>query len=212
MALTLYVGSKAVLVVVVAAVSRARACTRELRDAHDPPRSGGHQDDLAKVTPAARVPVLHDDQLVIWDSLAIIELRPRAPPEASCGRPIAHSAPRTRAIAAEMHSGFAALRTHMPMEPRRAQARRRPARPRCSPTSRACTQIWRERLAAGKGPVPVRRVRRGRCDVRAGDRRASSPTRSISTRRLERTSNAMYALPGDEAVARRRGDRAVSGG
>jgi glutathione S-transferase len=70
-------------------------------------------------SPNARVPALHVGDEVIWDSLAICEtvnerwLSDRGWP----------SEPRTRAAArsavAEMHSGFAALRSQMPLDCRR---------------------------------------------------------------------------------------------
>jgi glutathione S-transferase len=69
--------------------------------------------------PAGRVPVLVDDGLVVWDSLAILEyLAERWPeaglwPEDRAARAIARSA------SAEMHAGFAALRAAMPMNVRK---------------------------------------------------------------------------------------------
>lgn len=69
---------------------------------------------------AARVPVLLDGELTIWDSLAICEY---AAEQAGRGWP---AEPRLRAHArsgvCEMHSGFAALREQLPMNIR---ARRR---------------------------------------------------------------------------------------
>lgn len=65
------------------------------------------------VAPNARVPCLHDGDAVVWDSLAIMEyLAERHPgvwPADAGARAWARSA------AAEMHSGFAALRTVCPM-------------------------------------------------------------------------------------------------
>ena len=70
---------------------------------------------LLDYSPSARVPVLIDDQRVVWDTLAICEyiseqyLSGRGwPSNPSCRA-------RARAITAEMHSGFVALRTAMPM-------------------------------------------------------------------------------------------------
>ncbi|GAA5176387.1 glutathione S-transferase family protein [Niveibacterium umoris] len=69
-------------------------------------------------SPSGRVPCLIDEDLTVWDSLAIIEtLAERFPqlwPETVAER--AHA----RAICAEMHSGFTALRSQMPMNIRRA--------------------------------------------------------------------------------------------
>lgn len=70
--------------------------------------------DIVKYSAAKRVPILMDGDLRIWDSLAIAEylnekVQGRAWPADSGVR--AHA----RAVSAEMHSGFAALRTHWPM-------------------------------------------------------------------------------------------------
>jgi len=68
-------------------------------------------------SPSGRVPCLIDDTLTVWDSLAIIEtLAERFPqlwPATAAAR--AHA----RAVSAEMHSGFPALRSQMPMNIRR---------------------------------------------------------------------------------------------
>jgi glutathione S-transferase len=71
--------------------------------------------DIVKYSAAKRVPILMDGDLRIWDSLAIAEylnekVQGRAWPADSAVR--AHA----RAVSAEMHSGFAALRTHWSMK------------------------------------------------------------------------------------------------
>lgn len=69
---------------------------------------------LRQFSPAGRVPVLIDGDLPVWDSLAIAEYLN----ELSGGRgwPTGRAArAHARSISAEMHSGFAALRTHWPM-------------------------------------------------------------------------------------------------
>ena len=74
---------------------------------------------IGQYSPTARVPALHVDGEVIWDSLAICEtVNERW--LAGRGWP-ARSAPRAaaRCAAAEMHSGFAALRSQLPMDCRR---------------------------------------------------------------------------------------------
>jgi glutathione S-transferase len=70
---------------------------------------------IGKYSPTARVPVLLDGDETVWDSLAICEvineryLGGKAWPDNSRSRAVARSA------AAEMHSGFSALRTQLPM-------------------------------------------------------------------------------------------------
>jgi glutathione S-transferase len=73
-------------------------------------------------SPSGKVPVLIDEGLKIWDSLAIMEyLSERFPktqgwPEDQAERAFA------RSISAEMHAGFMALRTHCGMNCRRTPA------------------------------------------------------------------------------------------
>ncbi len=70
---------------------------------------------IASYSPTARVPVLRDGDETIWDSLAICEvvneryLDGKAWPKDLTARAAARSA------SAEMHSGFAALRSQLPM-------------------------------------------------------------------------------------------------
>ena len=70
---------------------------------------------VAALTPTGRVPVLVDDGLVVWDTLAIAEyLAERFPEHQLWPRERAARA-RARSVCAEMHSGFAALRNACPM-------------------------------------------------------------------------------------------------
>ncbi|WP_079418580.1 glutathione S-transferase family protein [Thiomonas intermedia] len=67
------------------------------------------------LSPVARVPILEDGALRIWDTLAIGEyLAERFPQHALWPRDAAARA-RARSLCASMHSGFAALREHMVM-------------------------------------------------------------------------------------------------
>jgi glutathione S-transferase len=71
--------------------------------------------EIAKHTAAGKVPVLHDGDLVVWDSLAICEyiseqyLGGRAWPAGAKDRA------QARSCCAEMHSGFFTLREKLPM-------------------------------------------------------------------------------------------------
>ncbi|WP_070884225.1 glutathione S-transferase family protein [Pseudomonas argentinensis] len=74
---------------------------------------------LLEHSPTAKVPVLKGDAGVIWDSLAIAEyLAERFPDVALWPRDVAARA-MARSVCAEMHSGFGALRSHMPMDMQR---------------------------------------------------------------------------------------------
>ena len=74
---------------------------------------------VARLSPSRRVPVLHDGELVVWDSLAISEyvsetlLGGAGWPADPARRAVA------RSVSAEMHSGFQALRNALPLNCRR---------------------------------------------------------------------------------------------
>jgi glutathione S-transferase len=71
--------------------------------------------EVLKVNPAGRVPVLVDDGLAVWDSLAIAETLAEKFPDRALWPRDARARARARSVCAEMHSGFAALRSACPM-------------------------------------------------------------------------------------------------
>ena len=95
--------------------------------------------EIGKASPTGRVPALDHDGLKVWDSLAICEyaceLAGRGWPEDRALRAQARSA------AAEMHSGFAALRTQWPMNAR-ATGRRTPPTPELERDVSRIDAIW----------------------------------------------------------------------
>ncbi len=111
----------------------------------------GSKAEIAKVGPAGRVPVLHHGELVIWDSLAICEYVAELAPDAGLWPADRADRARARSICAEMHSGFAALRTHMSMDvlaDRRGQGHT----PEALADVRRIIAIWHEALARSGGP------------------------------------------------------------
>ena len=71
---------------------------------------------LLAAGPSARVPVLRHGALTVWDSLAIGEYLAERFPQAGLWPADAEARAVARAVTAEMHAGFAALRDHMPMD------------------------------------------------------------------------------------------------
>ena len=73
---------------------------------------------ILKHSPSGKVPALIDAGLTVWDSMAICEyaaeIEPSLWPRQREARAVA------RAVSAEMHAGFAALRSRMPMNCRAA--------------------------------------------------------------------------------------------
>ncbi len=76
-------------------------------------------EDIKKYSPTNCVPVLHHGMAVIWDSLAIIDYIDRLCPSLKLWPDDAAAFGHARAISAEMHSGFMALRSAAPMNIRR---------------------------------------------------------------------------------------------
>src|SRR5262245_28933921 len=72
--------------------------------------------NIARVNPAGRVPVLHHDGLIIWDSLAICEYAAELYTDAQLWPQDRTQRAKARAISAEMHAGFAAMRRDMWMD------------------------------------------------------------------------------------------------
>ncbi|MEO6625027.1 MAG: glutathione S-transferase family protein [Burkholderiaceae bacterium] len=70
---------------------------------------------LGPVSPSGRVPVLVDDGLVVWDTLAIAEYVAEKFPQARLWPASVAARARARSICAEMHSGFTNLRGACPM-------------------------------------------------------------------------------------------------
>jgi len=71
--------------------------------------------ELAEYSPSATVPVLQLGELTVWDSLAIAETVAERWPDARLWPQDADARAYARSICAEMHSGFAQLRSCMPM-------------------------------------------------------------------------------------------------
>lgn len=67
------------------------------------------------VNPTGRVPVLLDDTLAVWDTLAIAEYVAERYPEKNLWPQSVAARARARSVCAEMHSGFTALRSACPM-------------------------------------------------------------------------------------------------
>jgi len=74
---------------------------------------------LAVYTPAGMVPVLIDGDTHIWETLAILEYLAETFPDRGLWPADAKARAQARALAAEMHAGFAALRRECPMNIRR---------------------------------------------------------------------------------------------
>ncbi len=80
--------------------------------------------EILRHSPAGKCPVLRDGALTVWDSLAIIEYLAERFPDLPIWPDEPAARATARSLAAEMHSGFAALRANLPMNMRRPVKRR----------------------------------------------------------------------------------------
>jgi len=71
--------------------------------------------EVRRHSPAGRVPVLVDAGFAVWDTLAIAEYLAERFPDRGIWPGDAQDRARARSVCAEMHAGFGALRSQMPM-------------------------------------------------------------------------------------------------
>ncbi len=117
-----------------------------------PLHEGDWRAEVAQYTPAARLPVLIDGDVTVWDTLAIIEhTRENHPGALDWPTALAERA-HARSISAEMHSGFIALRGELPQNLRL----RRPVEPSdlCRRQIDRLIEIWSDcrRRYSDRGP------------------------------------------------------------
>lgn len=75
-------------------------------------------------SPVGKVPILLDGDLRVWESIAILEYLAERHPDCAGWSADRAARAHARAIAAEMHAGFLALRSNCPMNVRRTFAPR----------------------------------------------------------------------------------------
>jgi len=73
------------------------------------------RESILKHSPSGRVPSLKHGDLLIWDSLAILEYLAETFPSARLWPQAPDARAYARTICAEMHSGFLAMRTQLPL-------------------------------------------------------------------------------------------------
>ena len=112
---------------------------------------------ISTVSPVGKVPVLDDDGLKVWDTLAIAEYLAERFPEKNLWPQGVQARARARSVCAEMHSGFAALRGACPMNIEADLAGIGALVWRDKPAVRAdvarLVAMWRELLAGHEGAM-----------------------------------------------------------
>jgi glutathione S-transferase len=87
-----------------------------------PLRQAETRAEILKYSPSGKLPALIDGEVVVWESLAIIEYLVEKFPDAGLWPKDTAARARARAAANEMHGGFAGLRRALPMNMRRTFA------------------------------------------------------------------------------------------
>ena len=128
----------------------------EIRIPLDQPQT---RTDILKYSPSGRVPCLidrrPDGDLTVWDSLAICEYVNEAHGSGKLWPADQAARARARALAAEMHSGFGAVRLHLPMDIRASLPGRGAGSLALAEVAEQVGRIesiWSESLARSGGP------------------------------------------------------------
>lgn len=79
-------------------------------------RASDTRDRIIAYSPSGKVPALVDGDVLVWDSLAVMEYLAEAFPQHAIWPRDRAARAHARCISAEMHSGFLALRTNCAME------------------------------------------------------------------------------------------------
>jgi len=111
----------------------------------------GSRQTVMQYSPSGRVPALRHGELTVWDSFAICEYLAEIFPEAGLWPADPAARAVARAVSAEMHSAFAALRDHLPMN-MRSSFPNRGVTPEVQADINRITAIWRDcrkRFGAG---------------------------------------------------------------
>ncbi len=111
----------------------------------------GSAERMAAYSPSGKVPVLIDGEMVIWESLAILDHIAERFPKAKLWPADPKARAHARSIASEMHAGFLPLRKLCPMNMRR-ESRKLDLTDEVAANVRRIEQIWTEcRQRFGEG-------------------------------------------------------------
>jgi glutathione S-transferase len=113
----------------------------------------GSRERVLKYSPAGKVPVLIDGDMTIWESLAILDHLAERFPKMKLWPSDTGARAHARAVSAEMHAGFGALRRHCPMNMRRVR-KKRELTAEVAADVRRIEEIWtdcRKRFGQGGG-------------------------------------------------------------
>jgi glutathione S-transferase len=110
---------------------------------------------ILRYSPSGRVPCLIDGAVTVWDSLAICEYVNEQHAMGGLWPSDPAARARARSVTAEMHSGFSALRTQMPMDIRGRHAESGAVasrQPDVAADIARIVELWGECLGTSQGP------------------------------------------------------------
>jgi len=112
---------------------------------------------LQSISPTGKVPVLHDGDLVVWDTLAIAEYAAEKFPEKKLWPQSIGARALARSLCAEMHAGFMGLRANCPMNIEASLPEQGAIIWRDKPAVRSDVErivaMWTQLLEASGGPM-----------------------------------------------------------
>ena len=116
-----------------------------------PPDDSAMRAEILLLSPSILVPALTDDGVTVWDTLAIAEYLNEVCPDAGLLPKDRAERAHCRAVSGEMHSGFTALRSSLPMN-LKGKFSDYKLWSRAQGDIDRITTIWRECLAQYGGP------------------------------------------------------------
>jgi glutathione S-transferase len=116
-----------------------------------PPDDAASKAEILLLSPSFLVPCLTHDGVTVWDTLAIAEYLNEVCPEAGLLPGERGARARCRSICGEMHSGFSALRSALPMN-LKGHFPKFKVWSRAQADIERITTVWRECMATYGGP------------------------------------------------------------
>jgi glutathione S-transferase len=129
----------------------ARFAGLDFREIEIPPDDASARKELLLLSPSILVPCLTHDGIKVWDTLAIAEYLNEVKPKAGLLPADRAARAHCRAVCGEMHSGFSALRSALPMNLKRVFPEHK-VWARAVADIERITAIWHECLATYGGP------------------------------------------------------------
>jgi glutathione S-transferase len=129
----------------------ARFAGLDFTEVQVPPDDADARKEILLLSPSILVPCLRHDGVVVWDTLAIAEYLNEIKPKSGLLPADRAARAHCRAICGEMHSGFASLRSALPMNLKRDFPGHKVWTRAVGDIERV-TAIWRECLATYGGP------------------------------------------------------------